>query len=685
MFAPANQPRFTLALDSGPNELKVLEFRGKEAISQPYCFDLELVSERPDLALEDLLHRQAFLAFDDQGRGIHGQVYSAAQGDSGKRLTRYQISLVPRLAYLDHRINQRIFQHLSVPSIITLILTDHGIQGDAFQFNLGGQYPEREYCVQFGESDLAFIGRICAEAGIHYHFRHSRDGHLLVFGDDQTVFPRLPEATLYLPGSGMAASEPAIKRLAVRLQTRTTAVTLRDYDFQKPGLLLQTSLDSQQQPALEAYHYPGRFSDRDHGRHLTRRALERHGADHRLAEGRSDQCALVSGHFLQIKGHPRAQWNDLWLLTQVTHHGRQPQVLEETVGDSPDEFQGYSNTFLATPWDVFFRPPLSHEKPAAHGYQSAVVTGPVDSEIHCDEYGRVKVQLIWDRHGQRDEHSSCWLRVATGWAHDRYGSVMIPRVGMEVLVGFIDGDVDKPLVVGCLPNGATPVPLDLPADKTRSILRSQSSPGGGGYNELRIEDRQGAEEIYLRAQRNWTQHVLHDQRVQVDHERSIVVTGTARHELKADELRITHGQRQVEVRQDDHLVVAGERHIRVTSQALNATQQFHVSAGQQVVLDGGVSATIQAGGHWINIGAGGIFSSVPIQVGGAPMTARNAAPGSPGSPEALVAAAAAQLSLAQVFSLQGQAPFCEECERCKGGVCEPLPVMPRRAGVQERP
>jgi type VI secretion system secreted protein VgrG len=247
--------------------------------------------------------------------------------------------------------------------------------------------------------------------------------------------------------------------------------------------------------------------------------------------------------------------------------------------------------------------------------------------------------------------------------------VLIPRVGMEVLVGFVDADADKPLVMGCLPNAATPVPLDLPADKTRSIFRSQSSPGGGGYNELRIEDRKGAEEIYLRAQRNWTQHVLNDQQVQVDNARSIVVTGTARHELKADEQRITHGQRQTEVRQDDHLLVSGDRHIRVNNQALNASQQFHVSAGQQVVIDGGASATIQAGGQWINIGPGGIFSSVPIQVGGALMPAMAAAPALPDTPLKLAAARAALLSAAQIMSLKGDAPFCEECERCKDGVC----------------
>ncbi|WP_431481806.1 type VI secretion system tip protein VgrG [Pseudomonas thivervalensis] len=685
MFPPANPPRFTLTLDSEPHELKVLEFKGQEAISQPYRFDLELVSERPDLALEELLHRQAFLGFDGRDGGIHGQVYSVAQGDSGKRLARYQISLVPRLAYLRHRINQRIFQHLSVPDIVARVLKEHGILAGACQFTLGGQYPEREYCVQYGESDLAFIERICAEVGIHYHFRHRPDGHLLVFGDDQTVFPRLPESTQYLPGSGMAADEPVISRLAVRLQTCTTAVTLRDYDFRKPGLLLQTQLDNRQLPVLEDYRYPGGFCNRDDGKHLTRRALERHGADHRVAEGRSDDSAFVSGHFMRIEAHPREPWNDLWLLTRIDHHGRQPQVLEETAAAGPDEFQGYKNTFLATPWDVFFRPPLHHEKPRAQGYQSAVVTGPDGSEIHCDEFGRVKVQLAWDRDGQRDEHSSCWLRVASGWAHDHYGAVMIPRVGMEVLVGFIDGDVDKPWVVGCLPNGANPVPLDLPADKTRSIWRSQSSPGGGGFNELRIEDRKGAEEIYLRAQRNWTQHVLHDQRVQVDHERSIVVTGTARHELKADEQRITHGRRQAEVRQDDHLLVSGERHIRVSSHVLSASQQFHVSAGQQMVLEGGASVTLQAGGHWINIGAGGIFSSVPIEVGGAPMAVMSAAAGSPERAGTQVPAAAPRLSLAQILSFQGAAPFCEECERCRNGICAAPPVAYPPVDVRGRP
>lgn len=592
MFAPANQPYFRLALDDDQHELKVLEFTGTEAISQPYRFDLELVSERPDIALESLLHRQAFLSFDTQGAGIHGQIYRVGQGETSKHLTRYQISLVPHLAYLDQRINQRIFQHKNVPEIIEQILKDHGILGDTFKFELGSEYLEREYCVQYAESDLAFIQRLCSELGIHYHFQHSAERHLLVFGDDQTFFPRLAEPTPYRPGSAMAVAEPTIKHFNVRLETRATAVTRRDYDFLKPRLKLEGRVDNKQLPGLEDYHFPGQFSDREYGKQLAQRALERHAADHRQAEGHSDQPALITGHFLSIEEHPRQQWNDLWLITRIEHRGRQPQVLEGlAASNGEDDFQGYCNTFLATPWNVIFRPPLI-EKPHVRGYQSAVVTGPRDSEIHCDEHGRVKVQLAWDREGEGTDRSSCWLRVASSWAHDGYGAALIPRVGMEVLVGFVDADADKPLIMGCLSNGANSSALDLPADKTRSVLRSQSTPaspdGARGYNELRIEDRRGAEEIYLRAQRDWTQLVRHDLNVQVDNHRSVVVGGVDRNE--------TRGNRWAELKQNDHLHVSGDRHISVNNQALNASQQFHVSAGVQVVIDGGEAPPFRRAG-----------------------------------------------------------------------------------------
>ena len=633
MLSDAKQVVFKLDIEGFPHDLQVLEFRAKERLNQPYQVKLELVSERPDLDLESLLHRPAFLRFGPDGAGIHGQVYQIAQGDSGKRLTRYQMTLVPRLAYLTHCHNQRIFQHLSVPQIIEKVLKDQGMQADGWRFELSAEYRPRLYCVQY-EADLHFLQRLCEEEGLHFHFEHSPDGHVLVFGDDQTSFAQPSQSTAYRPGSGMVAEAPVIDRFKLRLETRPTHVSRRDYDFEKPRLELESEAKNPLLPHLEDYGFPGQFTHRERGKHLANRALERHRADYRQAEGRSDQSAIRSGHFVNMTEHPRADWNGLWLLTEVKHVGLQPQVLEESITDAnpQDGFsQGYRNHFVATPWDVLFRPALEHTKPRITGNQHAIVTGPPGEEIYCDEYGRVKVQLPWDREGQRDEQSSCWLRVATGWAHDRYGSVQIPRVGMEVLVGFTDGDPDKPFILNCLPNASTPVPLDLPAEHTRSIFRSQSSPGGGGYNELRIEDKKGAEEIALRAQRDFVQLVLNDERLQVDNQRTVIIGGTASHDLRSEEHHLTHGNRLTELKQDDHLLVHGDQHIRVASQRLSATQQIHLGAGQQIVIDGGTHLTIKAGGQWLTLGPEGIFSSVPILEGGAPAVGMPAVPLMPGA------------------------------------------------------
>ena len=205
--------------------------------------------------------------------------------------------------------------------------------------------------------------------------------------------------------------------------------------------------------------------------------------------------------------------------------------------------QGYRNHFTATPWTVSFRPALDHPKPRILGSQSAVVTGPPGEEIHCDEYGRVKVQFFWDRHGQADDKTSCWLRVSSSWAGDQYGAIAIPRVGMEVLITFLEGDPDQPLITGCLYHKENAVPYELPANKTRSVFKTLSSPGGGGYNELRIEDRKGAEQIYVHAQRDWDQNIEHDQKIRVGHERHDTSEANSYSEFRAEEHRTTHGRR----------------------------------------------------------------------------------------------------------------------------------------------
>ncbi len=674
MFNPANQTHFSLSLDGLRHDLQVLEFSGHEGISRPYRFELELVSERAGLDLEALMHRPAFLAFTPQGQGVHGLVYGAAQGDAGKRLTRYRLTLVPHLAYLAQRNNQRIFQHLTVPQIVALILEEHGILADAYRFQLGTRYPEREYCVQYDESDLHFVQRLCAEEGIHFHFWHSAEAHLLVFGDDQTVFPRLGRPTAYVHDSGLVADEPVIKRFSLRLASRTTRTTRRDYDFEKPRLLLEAgnrpAADAPAEPDLEDYDYPGRFVDRQRGKLLSQRALERHRADRRLGEGVSDQPLLVSGHFLEIAEHPRAEWNDLWLLSEVFHEGKQPQVLEENVTSdtsaSTDDFQqGYRNRFLATPWEVFFRPPLEHPKPRVLGSQTAVVTGPPGEEIHCDRYGRVRVQFHWDREGQGDDKSSCWLRVASGWAGNGYGGIVIPRVGMEVLVDFLEGDPDQPLVSGCVYHAAHPVPYELPANQTRSVFKSLSSPGGGGYNELRIEDRKGQEQIFVHAQRDWDENIEHDQKIRVGHERHDTVEANSYSEFKAEEHHTVHGERKVELKADDHLTVGDSQHVKLGRVYLaRAGREIHLKAGQKMVIEADSELTVKAGGSFIRLDASGIAISGPlarINAGGAPGSGSGIAIKMPRVPGMADQDSSGAPPEAVAANLPPRQPVCEEC------------------------
>lgn len=684
MFNDSLQPHFSLNISDFKYDLQVLSFTGQESISAPFSFDLELVSERPDLDIESLLHKQAFLAFNNNGAGVHGQIYRITQGDSGKRLTRYSLTLVPHLAYLAHRTNQRIFQEQTVPQIIALILEEHGIQSNAYTLQLGSIYPARDYCVQYNESDLHCIQRLCWEEGIHYHFQHSQQGHVLVFSDDQTMFPRLGRPTAYVQDNGLVADEPAIKRFNLRLATRTSRTTQRDYDFEKARITLEADyrpLAQDGQPDLEDYQYPGGFTKHERGKLLSKRALQAHRADYRQAEGKSDQPMLVSGHFLELSDHPRREWNDLWLLTSIRHEGLQPQVLEESLpsdtSDRKDDFhQGYRNTFTATPWDVFYRPQQSYEKPRIFGSQTALVTGPKGEEIHCDRYGRVKVQFHWDREGLTDDKSSCWLRVASSWAGSSHGAVNIPRVGMEVLVSFLEGDPDAPLISGCLSNSANPVPYELPAHKTRSVFRSRSSPNSTGFNELHLEDRSGQELIYLRAQRDMEQKVEHDSRLEVGNERKAIIKGNNVAVLEAEDQRTVTADRKTQLKANDYLSVANSSHTRVGQTLVaEAGQDVHLKAGANLILDAGASITLKAGGHHIVMGPGGIFSSTDIQLGGAPARGTAANPVSPGvlpalaAPPALPPMIAPSQSALLTTSKVKSADFCPICEACKNGVC----------------
>ncbi|CAD5200849.1 type VI secretion system tip protein TssI/VgrG [Pseudomonas sp. FEN] len=675
MLAPTQQPRFTLTLEDFEAPLQVAAFTGHEALNQPFSFDLELVGDH-DLDLQDLLHKQAFLRLCTSGAGIHGQLYRVAQGPRGRRLTHYRVGLRPRLADLEHRINQRIFQHLSTPQIIARVLHDHALFSNHYRFHLSGHYPAREYCVQYRESDLQFIQRLCEEEGLHFHFQHDPDGHTLVFGDDQTVFPGQPPRR-YRKDTGLAATSAAIKRFSVRLETRGTGVARRDYDFENPTRPQEQVSRSEQQPDLEDYAFPALGIDPQHRKQQTHRALERHRGTFRQALGQSDILALSSGHLLTLTEHPHTAWNALWLLTEVNHEGRQPQVLEElaaTASTAEDFRQGYRNSFRARPGDTPFRPAPSHPKPRIEGSQTAVVSGPAGEEIHCDAHGRVKVRFHWDRAATHDDASSGWLRVASTWAGNGHAAVSIPRVGTEVLVSFLEGDPDQPLITGCLHHAVNRPPYELPAHKTRSVFKSRSSPGGGGFNELRIEDRKGQEQIYLHAQRDWQQVVEHDQVIQVGHERHDAVSANSYREFKADEHRTTRADRKTDIRANDHLNIGQSRHVRLGNRyLLQADEEIHLKSGARMVIDAGSELTFKVAGSFIRIDGGGITLSPE------PDTDAKVEPGVGSRVAALLPGLfqaidrplpRAPLSMAQLTTLLRGAAFCEECEQCKAGVCE---------------
>jgi type VI secretion system secreted protein VgrG len=636
MFGSANTAHFSLHIPTVRNDFKVLGFDGVEAISDLYAIRVELVSEHPDFELESLLSQPAFLQFGHNGEGLHGRIEDVFVGEAGKRLTRYHLTLVPALHYLQFSHNQRIFQHLTVPQIIAQVFNGHGIQADAFTFHVSTS-PEREYCTQYGESDFELVQRLCAEDGIAWHHQHSPDGHLLVFTDDQTWFPKLG-ATPYQQGSGMVAEHPVVSQFSMRLRTRTSTVTRRDYDLKRPNLLLESRFTAEFSPELKDYRYPVFIENEKRGKQLARQALERHRTDYQLAEGNSDQPCLRSGHLFELTEHPRKTCNDLWLLVSLHHVGKQPQSLEEAITSDvkpEDGFtQGYRNRFSAIPWDVFYRPPIPASRPALVS-QTARVTGPAGEEIYCDEYGRVKVEFPWCRAELNSEKSSCWLRVSSSWAGDSFGAVTVPRIGMEVVITYLDGNPDNPLITGCVPNKVTPVPYSLPEYKTKTVLRSHSSPHTGGYNELSLEDRAGQEKIYLRAQRDLEQLILNDSDTKIGNDRREQITRDS-HSLisndrfeqvdnhsasliKGDELHTTQGVRNTVIGGNELITISGNSSTTAGGTlVIQAGSQTHVTAAN-VVIDAGISLTLTAGGHHIVINASGIFSSVAIVEGGSPV------------------------------------------------------------------
>ncbi|UQZ87810.1 type VI secretion system tip protein VgrG [Deltaproteobacteria bacterium Smac51] len=491
---------FSLKVEGGP-DFEVYRLSGHEEISRTYEFDLELVSRVPGLDLVDLLGRRALLTMADHSganRLVHGSIRLAEELHTANLFTHYHLVIVPRLWYLGQNRNHRIFQHRSVVQIIDEILREQKFRCEEVEWKLKEKYQPREYCVQYDESDLYFISRLCEEEGIYYYFEHQADSHVLCFSDASggPDIPNQPEGLLrFFPGSGQVADEAVVRNLVVKRTVNSDTASYREWNFEKPFLDLEVSSHEADQalaPApgglkLETYQYPHLYELKEPGERYSRIQLARQLTFSKVAEGAGDVTRLLPGFSFKVYGHPRPEANGLWWLTEVRHYGEQPQVLEH---EAPERGFTYGNSFTAIPFETRFIPELAHPKKTINGLQSALVTGPEGEEVFVDEYGRVKVHFHWDRLGPLNDRSTRWVRVAADWAGMNFGYIQPPRIGQEVLVEFMEGDPDRPVVTGRVYKKEHMPPWELPSQKALSGLQTREFHGQP-KNQLVMDDTPG--------------------------------------------------------------------------------------------------------------------------------------------------------------------------------------------------
>jgi type VI secretion system secreted protein VgrG len=567
----ARNNRLLFELQAGPfaaEDLMVTRLAGEEALSELFDVQVEFFPAALDaLDTRELFSTQATLCLREQDgaeRFLNGWIDEVR--DLGRRHGRpeYRIRLVPLLRQVGHIRRSRIFQNLSVPDIVQKVLkaghVDHRLA-------LSGSYPKRDYCVQYRESDLDFVRRLLEAEGIFFFFEHSPDAHVMVLADAPSACEPLPgEATLpFRAETGQEADAGEhITRVERTHRLLPGKVAMRDFDFERPTLDLTTQANENQEvPGLEIYDYPGDYVQPGEGKRLSKVRLEELRFGVRTLGGAGTSHRLVPGATFSLAEHPDAGLNGELLVVRVRHEGRSAVV----IGDAEDLADEYQNTFLTLPKGAPYRPRRTTRQPVIPGIQTATVVGPSGEETQPDSHHRIKVQFHWDREGQHNDQSSCWVRVGQPWAGAGWGSSFIPRVGQEVVVRFLEGNPDRPLVVGAVYNGGNPPPVALPGEKTKSTQRSDTSPGGGGFNEARIEDAAGEEEVYLHAQKDENITVLNDKTQLIHAYESLLV--------EKDRSRQVNGNQALQVKLDDASTIEGNQTLKVTGNRDTRVKESH--------------------------------------------------------------------------------------------------------------
>ncbi len=511
-----NDVNFTFDVSGFSGAFKVESFRITETVSSSFEMNLTVLSDDDAITFEALSRKMGVLSLFGQGVGtarqFNGCISELRYLGTGRRFSRYHITLVPHLWFLTQRQDCRIFQMQTAPDIIRQVFDDAGMSD--YRFELSAQYEAKEYVLQYRESDQHFVQRLMAEHGLWYYFEHSDAGHTMVIVDSNDAIPELISTpinasylgpVIYHAQGGGTPDREHIFDLEQIHRTRTGLVSYGDYNYLTPKTPQGTSADEGPNFDLQRYDYLGRYTSPELGQQRATEWMSEYTVDSHQIEAASDIMRLTAGYSFDISQHPRSGINRDYLMLTVMHTGFNPRVHEE---ESSDEPTTYHNQFVCLPRDVTFRVPKM-ASPVVDGPQTAVVVGPAGEEIYTDEYGRIKVQFHWDRYAQSDEHSSCWLRVSQSMAALNWGAVYLPRIGHEVIVTFLEGDPDRPLVTGAVYNGLHTPPYPLPENKTRTVFRTQSHKAEG-YNEMYFEDENDQEVVHFRAQKDMKTKVLNN-------------------------------------------------------------------------------------------------------------------------------------------------------------------------------
>ena len=584
----------------GENVLLLERMDGVEELGRPFEFELALISEDPALPLDALLGKPMGLSlglYDGSQRYFHGIVARCSQTAGSGQFAGYSVTLRPWLWLMSRTSDCRIFQNKTVPDIIKQVFRDLGFSD--FEDALSRVYREWDYCVQYRETSFDFVSRLMEQEGIYFWFRHEQGRHVLVLSDAYGAHLMVPgyASVPYYPPTEEQRERDHFFDWHLAREVQPGSLTLNDYDFQRPGARLEVrSAIPRSHSAADypLYDYPGEYVQTAEGEHYARTRIEAIQTQFERVHLRGKARGLGAGHLFKLTNYPREDQNREYLAISASY-----QIAQESGESGYGGGQQYQSSLVCIEASQPYRLLPVTVRPIVQGPQTALVVGPKGEEIWTDQYGRIKVHFYWDRHDQSNENSSCWIRVSQSWAGKNWGAVHLPRIGQEVIVSFLEGDPDRPIVTGRVYNAEQTVPYELPANATQSGIKSRSSKGGtpANFNEIRMEDKKGAEQLYIHAERNQDIVVEHDETHSVGHDRNKAIGNNETVRIGQDRLR--------GVKRNDSLVVGGTKSDSVSTQYLiEAGAQIRLVCGKSV-LEFNASGEINISGTAFNLYASG--------------------------------------------------------------------------------